>query len=143
MVSNKIIIYLIIILMIFSGVSISHIDSESKKVNLIKKDNSLIIPNSISGAVIGGNQIGVLSQTKSLNVIVTFPFNNQSELFAFLSSIQNKHSNLYHRFLTAQEFDKLFSPSYVEYSNYVNYFERSGFSVKSYADRVSIAHKVL
>ena len=127
--------------MIIPGISIPHIDSGSKKINLSEKDNSLLIPNSISGAIIGSNQIGVLSQTKSLNVMLTLPFNNQSELSTFLSSIQNKHSIFYHKFLTAREFNKLFSPSSVEYSKYVDYFQKSGFSVKSYSDRVSIGLK--
>lgn len=125
--------------MVVSGLSIPKIGSNSSKTSLIDESNSLFIPNSISGAVINGNQIGFVAQSKNLNVLVTLPYSNQSELSLFLNSVQNEQSPLYHKYLSAKEFEKLFSPSSLEYSKYVRYFKSDGLSVKYYSDRVSIS----
>ena len=138
MFSKRIIIFFLVILMISSGLSISKVNYDSKKIRTADESKPLLIPNSVAGVVIGGDQIGFLPENKNLNVMVTFPFNNQSKLSFLLNSIQNEHSKLYHKFLTASEFERLFSPSSMEYSKYIDYFRKNGLSVTSYQDRVSI-----
>jgi subtilase family serine protease len=97
-----------------------------------------IIPDFESGVISGLSPIAAENPSLKLNVMVSLQYSNQGELDNFLVNLQNPSSPVYHHYLTAKEFIDTYSPSSSEYYRYVNYFIFRGFSVTTYADRVSI-----
>ncbi|MGC8506265.1 MAG: S53 family peptidase [Thermoplasmata archaeon] len=96
------------------------------------------IPNSESGASPKAKPIGPESPGQILSVMVSLQYRNQPELDSYLNSLQNPHSAVYHHYLTADQFQNLYSPSPNEYYRYAEYFMSRGFTVTTYSDRVSI-----
>ena len=136
--SKRAVVSLIILAVIISGLSMPHLDNIYKPPQSSTSDKPLLIPESVSGVVSSGQEISILSLSMTLNVMVTLPYRNQSELSSLLHSLQDRNSPLYHEFLSASQFKNLFSPASAEYSQYVNFFKNQGFSVTVYSDRVSI-----
>ncbi len=99
------------------------------------------VPNIFTGVVSGIPSSGAINENTHLTVMVTLKYRNQQALNTFLGDLQNQNSPMYHKFLTATQFNQLFSPSSSEYFSYVSYFLSHGFSVTTYTDRVSIMLK--
>jgi hypothetical protein len=129
---------MIVLTMIISGLSMPHLDDIHKSPHSSSLDNPLLIPESVSGVVSSGQELGIVSLNMKLNVMVTLPYRNQSELSSLLHSLQDRNSPLYHKFLSAYQFENMFSPSSKEYSQYVSYFKNQGLLVTVYPDKVSI-----
>ena len=136
--SKRALVSLIILTLIISGLSMPHLDNIHNPSQSSNSDKPLLIPESVSGVVSLGQEISILSLNMTLNVMVSLPYRNQSELSSLLHSLQDRNSPLYHKFLSASQFKNLFSPASAEYSQYVNFFKNQGFSVTVYSDRVSI-----
>ena len=140
MLSKRAVAALIIIAVIASGLSLA--DTSNSNINKLSNssnsDITLLIPESVSGVVSTGQELGMVSLNMSLSVMVTLPYRNQSEMSSFLHSVQDKNSPLYHKFFSASQFENTFSPSYNEYSQYVKFFENQGLLVTVYSDRVSV-----
>ena len=73
-----------------------------------------------------------------LTVLVGLKFTNPTLLNNYLTDVQNPSSVTYHRYLSKQQFQDYFSPDLATYSNLGNYFTKSGLTVNSYPDRVTI-----
>ncbi len=98
-----------------------------------------IMPASVTGQPTGNFQVLTpLKSTQKLDVLITLKMRNENQLNNFLSEIQDPSSPLCHKYLTAAQFDALYSPSELEYYEIVNYFLGKGFKVISYQDRLSI-----
>ncbi|MCL4342938.1 MAG: protease pro-enzyme activation domain-containing protein [Candidatus Thermoplasmatota archaeon] len=99
------------------------------------------VPNIFAGVVSGIPSSGAINENTHLTVMVTLKYRNQQALNTLLGDLQNQNSPMYHKFLTATQFNQLFSPTSSEYFSYVSYFLSHGFSVTTYTDRVSIMLK--
>ncbi len=75
----------------------------------------------------------------NITVMVGLNLNSQSKLDALLHGIQDPHSQLYHKYLTKEEFTSEFSPALEEYDRVIAYFNAfPGIHLKTYSDRLSI-----
>ncbi len=108
-------------------------------INNNQPENQYFLPAGVGGmmpaAIQGSHSINA---NKQLSVVVSLGYRNQGELNSFLSEVQNPNSPLYHHYLTAKQFDSMFSPSANSYYALATYFESQGLSVKTFNDRVSI-----
>ena len=75
-----------------------------------------------------------------LHVVLTLDYSNRSGLDAFLRSLSDPSSPLYHHFLTAAEFDARFSPSSSRWASVASYVR--GYAVTNFTatpDRTTVA----
>ena len=74
-----------------------------------------------------------------MNVMITFKLQNTSSLNLYLSNLQNPSSQLYHKYLTREQFASEYSASKKFYSIATEYFSSFPYSsVKTYNDRISL-----
>jgi subtilase family serine protease len=129
-----------VVLIAFAFVAMGFLTANQVMTNTHSSGNqSFLIPNSETGVVTNIHALGPENVNHHISVMITLQYRNQAYLNQFLSEVQNPSSPLYHHYLTSQEFSTMFSASSTEYYHYVEYFQSRGFSVSTYADRVSIA----
>ena len=143
---KRILILLIASTMILLGiagvVSVSH-TSLSSRSNELGGPDLISVPLSISHSVPFGNRYSLVTThlNRRISVMVTLQFSNESLLKSFLAGQNNRNSPYYHRYLSALQFDRYFSPSKALYDRAVEYYLKEGFSVKTYSDHVSFVLK--
>jgi subtilase family serine protease len=143
---NRIVILLIASTMLFLGIA-GVVTASQASVQTGSNDlngaNLISVPLSISHSVPFGDNYGLVQThlNQRISVMVTLQFSNESLLKSFLSGLNNRNSPYYHRYLSASQFDRYFSPSRSLYDRAVNYYIKDGFSVKTYSDRVSFVLK--
>lgn len=74
-----------------------------------------------------------------VNLLITFKFNNETELSNYLSQLSDRSSPNYHKYITQQEFASKYSVSPSFYNEVANYLDSyAGVKIQKYSDRVSI-----
>jgi subtilase family serine protease len=74
-------------------------------------------------------QVGALTGSQSLQLAIQLPLHNQSELTEFLSRLNNPSSPDFRKYLTVEEFTRLYGPSEDDYQKVVDFAKRNGFTV--------------
>lgn len=119
--------------MIFSSISSAQVGS-SKVPN-----GEYFLPANIAGKFPTGlHNTHLMNPGTKLSVMVSLNYRNEAALTALLSNLQDPKSPDYHHYLSADQFDQMFSPSSSVYYALAQYFESSGFVVKTYSDRLSL-----
>ena len=82
--------------------------------------------------IISGGQVapvGVLPRTQRMNLAITLPLRNQSELTSFLDRLYDPSSPDYHQFLSVAQFTERFGPTKQDYQAVVDFAKANGFTV--------------
>jgi len=75
---------------------------------------------------------------RSVTVMVTFKLNNENSLLSLLKNISSPNNPEFHKYITKQYFENMYSPSSSIYNQSVYYFRGFGVKVQTYSDRISI-----
>jgi hypothetical protein len=79
------------------------------------------------------------TQVRSLSVLVSFGFSNQTRLSTLLAELSNASSPVYHHYLSATEFDREFAIPASQYSVAIQYFQSFGIrNITTYADHEAL-----
>lgn len=73
--------------------------------------------------------IGAASGEQQLSLSIGLQMRNQQELNVLLSNQNNRHSSLYHHYLTPQQFAAEFGPTVDQQQQVINYLHNQGFAV--------------
>jgi subtilase family serine protease len=73
--------------------------------------------------------VGLLPPTQRLNLAITLPLRNQSELTSLLGRLYDPSSTDYRRFLSVAQFTDQFGPSVQDYQAVVTFAKAKGFTV--------------
>ena len=83
--------------------------------------------------------IGSYAPTTTLRVVLGLQPPHMAAEEAFLAQIQDRHSSLYHHFLTAQQWNDRFAPTAAQQAQVVNWVKSQGLTVThTYADRLLV-----
>ncbi|HTA26075.1 MAG TPA: protease pro-enzyme activation domain-containing protein [Terriglobales bacterium] len=90
-----------------------------------------VLHNHVRPAVASGQAapVGLLPPTQRLNLAITLPLRNQSDLSGLLSRINDASSPDYRHFLSVAQFTEQFSPTVQDYQTVVNFAKANGFTV--------------
>ncbi len=98
------------------------------------------VPDASSDGVLPGSVPVPGTSAATLSIDVTLSLANASRLSGFLAALSDPSSPQYHRYLTASQFDALYSPSAAVYSVAVAYFEAGGaVDLTTHPDRTSFS----
>ena len=73
--------------------------------------------------------VGLLPPTERMNIAITLPLRNQSELTSFLARLNDPTSPDYRHFLTVAQFTEAFAPTVQDYQAVVDFARANGFTV--------------
>lgn len=74
----------------------------------------------------------------TITVMVTFKLNNENSLLSLLKNISSPTNPEFHKYITKQYFENMYSPSISIYNQSVYYFRGFGVKVQTYSDRISL-----
>lgn len=75
-----------------------------------------------------------------MHVLLTLSYSNQASLSVLLAGLSDPSSPLYHKYLTASQFDAAYSPPAADYSTVVGYISSYGVSdLTTFADRETVS----
>ena len=76
-------------------------------------------------------QMGQLSTTQSMSLVITLPLRNQDQLDQVLEDLYDPNSPSYRHFLTVDQFTEQFGPTQSEYDAVINFAQENGLTVVS------------
>ena len=80
-----------------------------------------------------------LPRTQSLNLNLTLPLRNEPELDDLLQALYDPQSQLFHQFLSVQEFTERFGPSEQDYAEVIRFATENGLTVTgTFANRMVV-----
>jgi len=74
--------------------------------------------------------LGRLPQSQTLNLVITLPLRNQSDLDQLLKDVYDPSSPSYRRFLTVDQFTDRFGPTSADYNAVIDFAKQNGLTVK-------------
>jgi len=83
--------------------------------------------------------VGTLPPQQKLHLAIGLPLRDPSAVRAIVDGISDRHSGMYHRYLSPAEFENRFSPTSSDYQSAIGFAQASGFTVTgTYPGRVVI-----
>jgi subtilase family serine protease len=90
-----------------------------------------VLHNHVRPAISSGEAtpVGVLPSNQRMNLAITLPLRNQTELTSLLDRLYDPTSSDYRQFLTVDQFTEQFGPSVEDYQAVVSFARANGFTV--------------
>ncbi|MGA2244074.1 MAG: protease pro-enzyme activation domain-containing protein, partial [Verrucomicrobiota bacterium] len=88
-----------------------------------------VLPGHVPEAISHLHSLGRLAATNEINLAISLPLRNQSELTSFLAQLYDPASTNFHKYLTPQEFTERFGPAAAEYEALKTFVQSNHFAV--------------
>ena len=90
-----------------------------------------VLQNHVRPAITSGQAVpvGVLPATQRMNLAITMPVRNETDLASLLDRLYDPTSPDYHQFLSVAQFTEEFGPTVEDYQAVVNFAKANGFTV--------------
>ncbi len=102
-----------------------------KLIAQAKQDQPYVLQGQNVPLTAHAQMLGAASDQQQLNLSIGLQLRNQHELDNLLSDMYNPRSSLYHHFLTPQQFNDEFAPTFGEQQQVVDYLRSQGLTVQS------------